>query len=83
MAKPVKAPAQRLVVEKRTSIGLRHTPLNKHKRRSWKTLPGTRKTMMEDAEFLCSICQEACFGYGNNAAPRTRQARRGRCRREI
>jgi hypothetical protein len=49
MAKPVKAPALRLVVEKRTSIGLGHTPLTKHKRRSWKRYRG------QDAEFFCSI----------------------------
>lgn len=33
-------PTTRLVVAKRTSIGGKHTPLNKAKRRSWKRYRG-------------------------------------------
>ena len=40
MAPPVKAKELRPPVYKRTSIGLKHKPLNKHKRRSWKAYRG-------------------------------------------
>lgn len=33
-------PSRRMTTAKRTSQGLRHAPLNKHKRRSWKKYRG-------------------------------------------
>jgi hypothetical protein len=40
MAKAIVAPVPRFPVKKRTSIGGKHCPLNKSKRRSWKRYRG-------------------------------------------